>query len=167
MTGRKLPCAETTFSDAELESMLADLESDHTERKESLKGDGNIVPPPTLSIAKRRLSGADMAIVVVEPADSPPVRFKGRIHIRIGPRRGIATAQDEGILSEKRRHRDNPFDVSTRSSRPTIARHRPHVGLARTTIVGLPDGRSPTAGPKRRHAPQLRRHECAGEGDVV
>ena len=221
MTGRKLPCAETTFSDAELESMLADLESDHTERKESLKGDspttvreaitafandlpdhrragvvfigarddgspaslivtdellrqiadmkgdGNIVPPPTLSIAKRRLSSADMAIVVVEPADSPPVRFKGRIHIRIGPRRGIATAQDEGILSEKRRHRDNPFDVSTRSSRPTIARHRPHVGLARTTIVGLPDGRSPTAGPKRRHAPQLRRHECAGEGDVV
>ena len=164
-TARKLPCTEMTISDAELESMLADLESDRTERKESLKGDspttvreaitafandlpdhrragvvfigarddgspasliitddllrqiadmkgdGNIVPPPTLSIAKRRLSGADMAIVVVEPADSPPVRFKGRIHIRIGPRRGIETAQDERILSEKRRHHDKPFDV--------------------------------------------------------
>ena len=41
----------------------------------------------------------------------PPVRYKGRIWIRIGPRRGIATAQDERILNEKRRHRDIPFDA--------------------------------------------------------
>lgn len=57
-----------------------------------IKTDGNIVPPPTLT-------------------DSPPVRYKGRIYIRIGPRRGIASAQDERILNEKRRHRDRPFDV--------------------------------------------------------
>jgi ATP-dependent DNA helicase RecG len=52
-----------------------------------------------------------MAVVTVWPADSPPVRYKGRIHIRIGPRRGIASAQDERILNEKRRHGDRPFDV--------------------------------------------------------
>lgn len=52
-----------------------------------------------------------MAIITVWPADSPPVRYKGRIHIRIGPRRGIASAQDERILNEKRRYRDRPFDV--------------------------------------------------------
>lgn len=76
-----------------------------------VKTDGNIVPPPTLTVAKRKLRGAEMAVVTVWPADSPPVRYKGRICTRIGPRRGTASAQDERILSEKRRHRDRPFDV--------------------------------------------------------
>src|SRR6266536_1682791 len=76
-----------------------------------IKTDGNIVPPPTLTVAKRNLLGAEMAVVAVQPSDSPPVRFRGRIHIRIGLRRGIASAQDERILNEKRRHRDRPFDV--------------------------------------------------------
>jgi transcriptional regulator with XRE-family HTH domain len=52
-----------------------------------------------------------VAVVTVEPSDSPPVRFRGRVHIRIGPRRGIASAQEERILTEKRRARDTPFDV--------------------------------------------------------
>jgi len=76
-----------------------------------VKSDGNIVPPPTLTVAKHALRGADVAVVTVWPADSPPVRFKGRVHIRVGSRRGIATAQDERILTEKRRHRDRPFDI--------------------------------------------------------
>ena len=76
-----------------------------------IKTDGNIGPPPTLTIAKRRLLGAEMAVITVEPADSPPVRYKGRVYIRIGPRRGTASAQDERILNEKRRYRDRPFDV--------------------------------------------------------
>jgi ATP-dependent DNA helicase RecG len=152
------------YSDAELEAMLLDLESDRTERKESFKAvadkvreavcafandlpdhrlpgvvfigarddgspsglgitdelllqlsdiktDGNIVPPPTLSVAKRFLNGAEMAVIAVQTADSPPVRYRGRIHIRIGPRRGIASAQDERILNEKRRYRDRPFEL--------------------------------------------------------
>jgi ATP-dependent DNA helicase RecG len=156
----------TNYTDAELESMLADLESDLVERKVSFSGeaptkvreavcafandlpnhrragvvfigardrtgepsgiaisdelllrladvktDGNILPPPTLTVAKHVLRGAEMAVVTVEPSDSPPVRFRGRVHIRIGPRRGIASAQDERILTEKRRARDRPFDV--------------------------------------------------------
>ncbi len=76
-----------------------------------VKTDGNIVPPPTLTVAKRVLRGAELAVIIVEPSDSPPVRFKGRIQIRIGPRRGIASAQDERILGEKRRYRDRPFDL--------------------------------------------------------
>ena len=77
-----------------------------------MKTDGNILPPPTLAVAKRTLQGKDFALVIVEPSNSPPVRYKGTIHIRIGPRRGIATAQDERILNEKRRHGDRPFDVA-------------------------------------------------------
>jgi ATP-dependent DNA helicase RecG len=76
-----------------------------------VKTDGNTVPPPSLTVGKRVLRGAEMAVLIVEPSDSPPVRYRGRVHIRIGPRRGIATAQDERILNEKRRHRDRPFDV--------------------------------------------------------
>lgn len=76
-----------------------------------IKTDGNILPPPSLTVSKRVLSGSEMAVLIVEPADSPPVRYRGRIFIRIGPRRGIASAQDERILNEKRRFRDRPFDA--------------------------------------------------------
>src|ERR1700730_11110506 len=153
------------YTDAELERMLADIESDSVERKEALAGDaptrvreaicafandlpdhrragvvfigarddgtpvgapitdglllqlaamksdGNIVPPPTMFVEKRTLRGVDVAVVTVIPADAPPVSFSGRIWIRVGPRRGIATAQDERILSEKRRFRDRTFDA--------------------------------------------------------
>ena len=77
----------------------------------NMKTDGNIVPPPSLNVEKRMLQGKEIAVVTVQPSDSPPVRFKGSIHIRIGPRRGIATAQDERILNEKRRYGDMPFDL--------------------------------------------------------
>lgn len=76
-----------------------------------IKTDGNILPPPALSVSKERLKGADVAVVSVLPSDSPPVRYRGRIWVRTGPRRSIATSQDERILNEKRRHRDHPFDV--------------------------------------------------------
>ena len=76
-----------------------------------MKTDGNIVPPPSIAVEKRVLGGKQVAVVAVRPSDSPPVRVKGNIHIRIGPRRGIATPQEERILNEKRRYRDIPFDL--------------------------------------------------------
>ena len=77
----------------------------------NMKTDGNIVPPPSLNVEKRVLQDKEIAVVAVQPSDSPPVRYRGTIQIRIGPRRGIATAQDERILNEKRRYRDIPFDL--------------------------------------------------------
>ena len=76
-----------------------------------MKHDGNIVPPPTLTVEKRVLAGKEVAVIKVEPSNSPPVRCRGAIRIRTGPRRGIATAQDESILTEKRRYGDRPFDL--------------------------------------------------------
>jgi ATP-dependent DNA helicase RecG len=76
-----------------------------------IKTDGKIVPPPTLTVERRRLKGAAVAVIAVWPSDAPPVRYDGRIWIRIGPRRGLATRQDERILNEKRRYRDRPFDT--------------------------------------------------------
>lgn len=83
-----------------------------------IRSNGNIVPPPTLVVEKRVLKGAEMAVVSVWSADAPPVRYKGRIWIRVGSRRGIATAQEERILNEKRRYRDLPFDVCPLPSCP-------------------------------------------------
>ena len=76
-----------------------------------MKTDGNIVPPPSLTVQKWVLRGTEVAVITVQPSDSPPVKYKGAICIRIGPRRGIATIQDERILNEKRRHGDRPFDL--------------------------------------------------------
>jgi ATP-dependent DNA helicase RecG len=76
-----------------------------------IKTDGKILPPPTLTVEKRSLKGTEVAVVTVQPADAPPVRYDGRIWIRLGPRRGVATVQDERLLNEKRKYRDLPFDV--------------------------------------------------------
>ena len=76
-----------------------------------MKTDGNILPPPTLTVEKRVLDGNEVAVVTVQPSDSPPVKFKGVTHIRIGPRRGIATKQDERILNEKRQSGNLTFDL--------------------------------------------------------
>ncbi|MCX6916202.1 MAG: ATP-binding protein, partial [Verrucomicrobia bacterium] len=76
-----------------------------------MKTDGNILPIPSLSVERKNLTGCDVAVVTVQPSDAPPVQYKGRIWVRTGPRRGIASAQDERILNEKRRYRDLPFDL--------------------------------------------------------
>jgi len=62
-------------------------------------------------VAKNRIKGIALAVVTVQPTDSPPVRCKGRRWNRLGSRRGVATSQDERVLNEKRRHRDQPFAV--------------------------------------------------------
>jgi ATP-dependent DNA helicase RecG len=77
----------------------------------SMRGDGNILPFPSLDVQKRRLKGQDVAVVLVYPSSAPPVRFKGAIWIRSGPRRGIANPDDERRLTEKRRFRDLPADI--------------------------------------------------------
>ncbi len=76
-----------------------------------IKSDGKTLPPPTLTVERRMLKGSPMAVVAVWPADAPPVRYEGRIWIRIGPRRGLASAQDERVLNEKRRFKDLHFEA--------------------------------------------------------
>ena len=69
-----------------------------------IRSDGNILPLPALSVEKRRYRGAEIAVVSVLPSDSPPVRCKGEIHVRNGPRKSIANEQEERILIERRRY---------------------------------------------------------------
>jgi ATP-dependent DNA helicase RecG len=76
-----------------------------------IRTDGNILSPPSIIVDKRTLKGGEIAVVTVQPSDSPPVRYKGRIWVRFGPRRAVASPQEERILNEKRRYRDIPFDI--------------------------------------------------------
>ena len=76
-----------------------------------LKSDGNIQPLPSLNVAKFSLPGGDVAVVEVLPSDLPPVRYKGRVCIRVGPRKAIASQQEERILTEKRVAHARTFDA--------------------------------------------------------
>lgn len=156
------------MTDLELEALLADLESDRIERKQSfsnpdrireaicafandlpnhqapgvlfvgvrddgscaglpitgelllrlahMRSDGNIVPIPSMTVQKKTVNGCVLAVIVVQPSDAPPVRLDGRVWIRVGPRRALATPEEEPRLSERRRSRDIPFDLRVSSA---------------------------------------------------
>jgi ATP-dependent DNA helicase RecG len=151
------------ISDAELEQIARDVESDRVERKEAftdrdkaaqavcafandlpgheqtgylligvtdagvpsglaitdelllslggLREDGNILPLPSINVAKRVLDGVEIALVEVIPSSVPPVRFKGVVWIRVGPRRAKASPEEEARLAERRRASDLTFDA--------------------------------------------------------
>jgi ATP-dependent DNA helicase RecG len=80
-------------------------------RLADMRSDGNILPLPTMTVQKRELAGCELAVIIVEPSYAPPVRYRGRVWIRVGPRRAIASAEEERRLSEKRRSGDLPFDL--------------------------------------------------------
>lgn len=78
----------------------------------AIRTDGNIQPQPSMTVEKVAMPEGDIVMVRVEPSVFPPVKYKGRIWIRIGPRRGVANENDERILMEKRRTNVSSFDSS-------------------------------------------------------
>ena len=151
-----------SYTDAELEAMMADLESDLVERKESaqdgrkirrnicafandlphngragvlfigvrddgscaslqvddellirlanIHSEGKVLPLPSMTVQKKVLLGCQVAVVTVEPSPQPPVRFEGRVWVRVGPSLREGSVADEQILAERRRAGDLPFD---------------------------------------------------------
>ncbi|MCC7158866.1 MAG: putative DNA binding domain-containing protein [Ignavibacteria bacterium] len=77
----------------------------------SLRSDGNILPLPAINVAKFIYPTGEVAVVEVLPSNLPPVRYKGRVCIRVGPRKGTATEQEERILTEKRIAQAKSFDA--------------------------------------------------------
>lgn len=76
-----------------------------------IRSDGNVLPQPFMNIAKFTLEGGDVAVVEVFPSDLPPVRYRGRVYIRVGPRKAIANEQEERVLSERRVAQARSFDA--------------------------------------------------------
>lgn len=75
-----------------------------------MRTDGNVLPPPSLVVEKRKLDGCELAVVIVQPSTNPPVRYQGRVWVRVGPSVQQATPEEERRLAERRRGHDLPFD---------------------------------------------------------
>ncbi|MES2705260.1 MAG: ATP-binding protein [Verrucomicrobiota bacterium] len=78
------------------------------------RDDGQILPQPLVSVTHQAhpQGGGDVIIVEVLPHDLPPVRFKGRTHIRVGPRKGTASESEERVLMERRSSNFPTFDAT-------------------------------------------------------
>jgi ATP-dependent DNA helicase RecG len=73
--------------------------------------DGRILPMPVLFVNRYELDGKQLAVIEVVPAFHPPVRYKGKVHIRIGARKAAAGEAEERILIEKRTATARTFDA--------------------------------------------------------
>lgn len=71
---------------------------------------GNILPVPHIVTGHVVVEGKTVVHVEVFPSDAPPVRFDGRVCVRIGPRRGHATAEEERRLTERAVASHHSFD---------------------------------------------------------
>ncbi len=78
----------------------------------ALRSDGNIQSLPAIAVAKIKLGDRDVAVVEVTPSDLPPVRYKGQVWIRVGPRKAIASEQEERMLTERRIALAQSYDAS-------------------------------------------------------
>ncbi len=76
-----------------------------------MKDDGNILPLPSIVVEKRRLQGCDVAVVIVQPSRDTPVRYQGRVWVKVGPTVREASPEEERRLAERRRAGDLPFDL--------------------------------------------------------
>lgn len=78
-----------------------------------LRQDGEILPQPAMEVYKISLPDGtgDVVVVEVHPSDLPPVRSRGRVWIRVGPRKVVANESEERILSERRLATAKTFDA--------------------------------------------------------
>lgn len=77
----------------------------------SIRTEGNIQPQPSMTVEKVDLDEGSVIVVEVQPAHFPPVKYKGKICVRVGPRRGTANEDDEKKLYEKRASHVLTFDA--------------------------------------------------------
>lgn len=77
----------------------------------SIRSDGNVLPIPTLAVESFSFPDGDVIVMEVQPSDQPPVRYRGRTWIRVGPRRDIATTAEETILAERKARSFKTFDA--------------------------------------------------------
>jgi len=78
------------------------------------RDDGQILPQPVMNVTHvRHPSGpGDVIVVEVHPHTLPPVRFRGRTHIRVGPRKATASEAEERVLMERRAANFPTFDAT-------------------------------------------------------
>ncbi len=78
----------------------------------AIRSDGNILPLPVMSVERFEFEEGDLLVAEVSPSLVPPVRYRGRTFIRIGPRRDIASEAEERILVERKTSYMATFDAT-------------------------------------------------------
>lgn len=78
----------------------------------AIRSSGNILPLPVMTVESYEFDEGDVLVVEVHPSLYPPVRYRGRTFIRVGPRRDIASEAEERILVERRTAYMPTFDTS-------------------------------------------------------
>lgn len=77
----------------------------------NIRTDGNILPQPVMTVEKFTFDDGEVLVAEVQPSEFPPVRYRGRIWVRVGPRKSIATEAEEKILTERRLSNVHTFDA--------------------------------------------------------
>jgi ATP-dependent DNA helicase RecG len=82
------------------------------ERLAGLRSDGSIMPMPVMNVSRMAHPDGNGEVIVIEvqPHDLPPVRYKGRTYVRVGPRRDVASEAEERVLIERRTAHFRTFD---------------------------------------------------------
>jgi ATP-dependent DNA helicase RecG len=91
-------CANITIDDRLL-STLAQIRSG-----------GDLQPLPSITVAPAEIDGCRCAVVIVQPTDDPPLKYRGRVWVRVGTSTLVASPQDERILVERRGTANVPAD---------------------------------------------------------
>jgi ATP-dependent DNA helicase RecG len=102
-------------------------------RLSALRDNGRIQPIPEMQVYKKTIEGCEVAVVLVAPSTNTPVKFDGRTWIRVGPRRALATGQEERVLLEKRQWGNLPYDAQ-----PCRSTRLEDIDLARFQLEFLP-----------------------------
>ena len=87
------------------------VDDDLMKRISGIRSDGNILPLPIMNTEKVETERGDVLVVEVTPSFTTPVRYRGRTFIRIGPRKDIASVDEERILTERNLSHLSTFDV--------------------------------------------------------
>lgn len=86
-----------------------------------IRAQGNLLPQPTINVEKRWLRGGPMAVIEVLPSDLAPIRYKGRVWVRVGPARD--TSRRPLLLCIAKRLDRHPHRSGCWGRPPAVERH--------------------------------------------
>lgn len=64
-----------------------------------------------MTVEKFTFVDGEVLVAEVQPSEFSPVRYRGRIWVRVGPRKSMATEAEEKILTERRLSNVHTFDA--------------------------------------------------------
>ena len=78
------------------------LDDDRLTSLGGMKSEGQLLPPPAMSMELFHYAEGDMLVIQVFPSAYPPIRYQGQVWIRVGARKALATDEDIHVLEERR-----------------------------------------------------------------